>query len=215
MAVFFKDVRLEFRTRSAVNAILMFGITTLTVVSFSLGQQSLSPKIMSALFWIIMFFSAMSGLAQGFIREEETGTSLALKITADPDSIYWGKLAFNLLLLTLLSVIITPMFFIFTDAPTGNVWMFILFLFLGVLGLCSATTLVAALISKATVKGTLFAVLAFPILITLLMVLVPATEKVFLGKELGEFQSDLQFLVAYSVVMITGSALLFKFVWQE
>ena len=69
-AVYAKDLRQELRTRYALNAILMFGITTLAVVSFSLGQSGLSAKLLAALFWVIMFFSAMSGLAQVFIREE-------------------------------------------------------------------------------------------------------------------------------------------------
>ncbi len=214
-AVYVKDLRLELRTRNALNAILMFGVTTLTVVSFSLGQSSLSPKLWSALFWVIIFFSAMSGLAQSFIREEETGTSLALRLTADPDSVYIGKLAFNLTLLSALALIITPLFFIFTDAPTSNILNFILVLILGVLGLCSATTIVAAIIAKASVKGALFAVLSFPILITLLMILVGATEKLFDGKALGDILTELQFLVAYVVIMITASFLLFKFVWEE
>ncbi|MFQ5452884.1 MAG: heme exporter protein CcmB [Candidatus Zixiibacteriota bacterium] len=214
-AVFVKDLRLEFRTRSALNAILMFGITTLTVVSFSLGQSGLSPKLLGALFWVILFFSAMSGLAQTFIREEETGTSLALKLTADPDSIFIGKLFFNFTLLSIMTIIITPLFFVFTDAPTGNVLRFILILLLGVVGLCAATTIVAAIISKASVKGALFAVLSFPILITLLIVLVGASEKIFEGLTFSEISSEIQFLVAYIVVMLTISILLFKFVWEE
>ncbi|UCE25725.1 MAG: heme exporter protein CcmB, partial [Candidatus Zixiibacteriota bacterium] len=123
-AVYAKDMRLELRTRYALNAILMFGITTLAVVSFSLGQSGLSPKLLAALFWVIMFFSAMSGLAQVFIREEETGTALALRLTADPDSIYVGKLLFNFTLLSTMTVIVTPLFFIFTDAPTANLLRF-------------------------------------------------------------------------------------------
>ncbi len=215
LAVYFKDLRLELRTKNALNAILMFGVTTLTVVSFSLGQSGLSPKLMSALFWIIMFFSAMSGLAQTFIREEETGTSLILNLTAEPNSIYIGKLLFNLTLLITMTSIITPMFFIFTDAPTGNILPFIVILVLGILGLVSATTLVAAIISKASVKGALFAVVSFPILMVLLMVLVGATEKIFDNQNLAAASSDIQFLIAYVVVMTTISLLLFKFVWRE
>lgn len=214
-AVYIKDMRLELRTRNALNAILMFGITTLTVVSFSLGQSGLAPKLLSALFWVIMFFSAMSGLAQTFIREEETGTSLALKLTADPDAIYFGKLFFNLTLLSTLAIVVAPLFFIFTDAPTNNLGWFIVILFLGVVGLCSATTIVAAIIAKASVKGALFAVLSFPILMTLLMALVAATEKIFDNGSFSNFQSEFQFLIAYCVVMTTVSVLLFKFVWQE
>lgn len=214
-AVYAKDMRLELRTRYALNAILMFGITTLAMVSFSLGQSSLAPHFLAALFWIIMFFSAMSGLAQGFVHEEETGTALALRIFADPDAIFIGKMFFNLTLMSLITIIITPLYFIFTDTPTDNILIFVVVLALGVLGLCSATTLVAAIISKASVKGALFAVLSFPILIPILFVLVSASDKVFQGLPLGELLSELQFLLAYAVVMITGSIMLFKFVWKE
>jgi heme exporter protein B len=208
-------MRLELRSRYALNAILMFAITTLAVVSFSLGQSGLSPKLLSALFWIVIFFSAMSGLAHVFIREEETGTALALRLMADPDPVYIGKLAFNFSLLTTMAVVVTPLFFIFTDAPAEHIISFLPVLALGVIGLSGATTLVAAIISRASVKGALFAVLSFPILMPLLIALVAATEKVFGGSGLGEALAELQFLFAYAVVMITASLLLFKFVWQD
>lgn len=214
-AVFAKDFRLESRTRYAVNAILMFGITTLTLVSYSLGQSGLPPKLLAALFWVVMFFSAMSGLAQVFIREEESGTALALRIYADADPIYIGKLLFNFVLLSVLALIITPGFFIFTDAPTEQVWAFLLVLALGVIGLCAATTLVAAIIAKAAVKGALFAVLSFPILMPILLVLVGASSKLFAGQPIGEIWTELQFLFAFAVIMITLSLLLFKFVWED
>lgn len=214
-AVFAKDWRLELRTRYSINAILMFGVTTLALVSFSLGQSGLPPKLLAALFWIVMFFSAMSGLAQVFIREEESGTALALKLSSDPDPIFIGKLLFNFILLVMLTVIITPAFFIFTDAPNDNVLAFIPVLTLGIIGLCSSTTLVAAIIAKAAVKGALFAVLSFPILMPLLLVLVNATDRIFSGGSIADVSNDLQFLFAYAVIMVTLSIMLFKFVWQE
>jgi len=214
-AVFAKDIRLELRTKYAFNTIVMFGVTTLAIVSFSLGQSGLPTKLLAALFWIIMFFSATAALAQVFIREEEAGTALALKLTADPNAVYLGKLFFNLTLLSLLTAIITPLFFILTDAPTGSLGLFILMLLLGVVGLCGATTLVAAIISKAAVKGTLFAVLSFPILILPLTMLVTATDKALSGEPIGAIAAPVQGLIAYAVVMITASLLLFRFVWRE
>lgn len=215
IAVLAKDVRLELRSRYALNAILMFGITTLAVVSFSLGQSNLPSNLLAALFWIVMFFSAVSGLAQVFIREEETGTALALKLAGPADPVFFGKLVFNFCLLALMTAIITPLFFIFTDAPTDGIWQFIAVLALGVIGLCGATTLVAAIIAKAAVKGALFAVLSFPILVPLLFTVVKATQKTFEGRPVGDILTELQFLLAFAVVMIVGSAMLFKFVWQE
>jgi heme exporter protein B len=193
----------------------MFGITTLAVVSFSLGQSDLPSHMMAALFWVILFFSAIAGLAQVFIREEETGTALALKLSSPAEPIYVGKLLFNFCLLVVMTAIITPLFFIFTDAGAADYVGFILVLLLGIIGLCGATTLVAAIIARAPVKGALFAVLSFPILIPLLLALVKATQKLFDGAVMGTVLMELQFLLAYAVVMITGSVLLFRFVWQE
>jgi len=215
LAVFVKDLRLELRSRYGLNAIFMFGITTLAVVSFSLGQAALPPKVLGALFWIIIFFSAMSGLAQVFVREEEQQTALTLRLTADPDAVFLGKLFFNFALLILMAAVITPLFFIFTDASTAGAINFLVILFIGIIDLCAATTLVAAIIAKAAVKGALFAVLAFPILLPMLIALTLSSEKIMSGESLSEAAKMIQFLIAYAIVMITASILLFKYVWQE
>jgi len=214
-AVFAKDLRLEWRTKYALNTILMFGITTLAVVSFSLGQSGLPTKLLAALYWIVVFFSAMAALAQVFVREEESGTVLNLRLSAEPNAVYLGKLFFNLALLSTMTGIITALFFIFTDAPTGHVLLFVVVAALGVLSLCAATTLVAAIISKAAVKGALFSVLSFPILLLPLMLLVIAADSVLLGEGLGKILAPIQGLIAYIVVMVTASLMLFRFVWKE
>lgn len=213
-AVFAKDLRLEWRTRYALNTILMFGVTTLAVVSFSLGQAGLPVKLLAALYWIVVFFSAMAALAQVFTREEEAGTALALRLSADPNAIYLGKLFFNLVLLSTMAIIITPLYFVFTDAPADNVLLFILVLGLGIVALCAATTLVAAIISRAAVRGALFAVLSFPILLLPLILLVSASDSVLLGQGITEILAPLQVLIAYIVVMLTASIMLFRFVWK-
>lgn len=214
-AVFSKDLRLETRSRYALNTILMFGVTTLAVVSFSLGQSGLPSQLLAALYWIIMFFSAMAALSQVFVREEEARTAMTLRLKADPTAVYLGKLAFNMVILAMLAIIITPLFFILTDASTGNLPGFLVVAVVGLIGLCGATTLVAAIISKAAIKGALFAVLSFPLLILPLMMLVSASDKLLSGNSLSAAATSLQGLVAYAVVMITASLLLFRFVWQE
>ncbi len=216
LAVFVKDVRLELRSRYALNAILMFGITTLVVVSYSVGQSGLDSHLQAALFWVIIFFSAMSGLSQVFVREEENGTAVALRLMAEAEPIFIGKLAYNFSLLSLLVAIMAPAFFVVTDVSENvNIGAFALLLSLGVVGLCSATTIVAAIIARAAVRGTLFAVLSFPILMPLLLTLVSGTAIAFEGRPVGDMAAEIQFLAAYPVVMIAGSVMLFRFVWHD
>ena len=87
-----KDIVTEFRTRYAVNAVVMFALVTLTVISISVGTINLDTDMAAALFWVVLFFASMSGLAQSFIKEEETGTSLVLKLSAEGLVVFFGKL---------------------------------------------------------------------------------------------------------------------------
>src|SRR5262245_4853735 len=102
-AVFSKDARSEFRTRAALNAIVLFALTTLMVISLSISAQGLSPgikaRVLASLLWIVLFFSAMSGLPRVFVKEEDSRTAMALRLAAVPNVVLAGKLLFNVALL--------------------------------------------------------------------------------------------------------------------
>lgn len=210
-----KDLKSEFRTRYALNAILMFALTTLTVVSFSVGVFSLNYRITASLFWLVIFFSSMSGLAQVFVKEEESKTINVLRLVASPSTVLLGKLLFNLVLLFLLEIIIVPLFIIWMNLSILNLGLFLSVLTLGSLGLACATTIIAAIISKSQVKGALFAVLSFPILLPLLITAIDGTRLSFESEVFSVGWGDLRLLISYVAVMFVASILLFDFVWNE
>lgn len=214
LAVFAKDLRTELRTRYSLNALFMFAFTTLVVVSFSLGQQSISIPVQAALFWIIIFFSAMSALAGVFIKEEDSKTAQTLRLYARPSVVYAGKLIYNTLLLLLLCLLLTPLFIILMNVRVPDPWSFALIVLLGAVGLSGATTLIGAMVAKANVRGALFAVLSFPILLPLLVVAISGTSSVLVNGGWLNVQNEIKLLAAYAVIMITLSAVLFEFVWN-
>ncbi len=214
-AVFRKDIQLEFRTRYVINAILMFALTVLTAVSFSIGPLRLRVEIGAALLWIILFFSAMSGLAHIFVREEEQETADTLRLFSRPVNIFLGKWLFNLLLLYSLEIIIVPLYFVFLNVPDPVLSIFIPVLFLGSFALASASTLIGAIISQASARGALFAVLTFPIVLPVMFSGIHGTQLAFARASFLDCLSDLQVLLSFSVVILTGSVLLFEFVWRK
>lgn len=216
LAILRKDFASELRTRYAVNALIMFVITTLSIILFSLGAESASIEILSGLLWIIIFFAAMSGLSRTFVSEEERGTSMTLQLLARPANVYFGKLCFNVILIFSLSLLIVVLCLIFiSDFIIRSYDIFIVTLVLGCLGLASASTIIAAMIARANTKGTLYPVLSFPILLPLLMAVIDATKLSMEGLPFSEALGNFQLLFAYSVVVITASYLLFDFVWTD
>src|SRR5262245_60471553 len=127
-AVFVKDLRSELRRRSALYAILLFAVTSLAVLSFTLvttgwgldlapdkrgvmvaGDTETRSFLLAGLFWVVLFFSAMAGMARSYVKEEEARTVTALRLAARPVAVYFGKLLFNCALLLGVAAVVTPL----------------------------------------------------------------------------------------------------------
>ncbi len=216
-ALLSKDVRSELRTRYALNALVMFVVTSVATILFALRADQPSPTILSGMYWVVVFFTAMSSLSRIFVSEEERGTTMTLQLVASPSTVYFGKLLFNTALtlsltlaVTILYLIVFSEFFVIKSGP-----LFLITVVLGSLGFASAATIIAAIVAKANTKGTLYPVLSFPILIVLLMTVMNATARALEGEPLSEATGDFQVLVGYILVMTAGSYLLFDYVWKD
>ncbi|MBX3042651.1 MAG: heme exporter protein CcmB [Candidatus Kapabacteria bacterium] len=216
IAVLKKELLSEFRTRYAISAILLFVLTTITMIVFATSGDVLSSEVAAGVLWIVMFFGAMTGLSKSFVSEEERGTSLYLKLVAGSSAIYFGKLIFNIILSISLNVVAVFLFFLFIgNIEITNAWIFILSILMGSLAIASATTIISALIAKANSKNALFPVLSFPIILPVIILGIQTTVQSFTGADFSEARKDFQLLFSYSGLMILASYFLFDFVWKE
>jgi heme exporter protein B len=216
IAVFQKDWQSELRTRYAINALAMFILVTISVILFSIGQENVSEHLTGGLFWVVIFFSAMSGLSRAFVSEEERGTTLALQLIAAPSTIYFGKLLFNLVLVLIMNVAIVILYFLlFESFIILNFGLFLFSLILGSFGIAISSTIIAAIISKANTKGTLYPVLSFPILLPLILTLMELTKFAMDGELIANSLVELAVLVCYDVIMLTAGYMLFDFIWKD
>jgi heme exporter protein B len=215
LAICKKDFSSELRTRYAVNALLMFIIVVISVIKFSLGEEKLSAEMNAGLLWIIIFFSASNGLSRVFVSEEERGTSLVLKLTSEARSVMLGKLVFNTVLTFIINIFIIVLYILITGLVIKSPGLFALTLTLGNLGLAAVMTIIAALISKASSKGTLYPVLSFPLLLPLLLASISATWLAIEGVQFEQIAGELQMMASYTIVVVTASFLLFDLVWND
>ncbi len=215
-AVFAKDLKLELRSRYAVNLLLMFVLAALLLVAFAVGQEPVSERVQAALLWVVILFSSAIGLGRAFIAEEERGTVLLLQLNTRGSMVYAGKLLFNFLLVLGLNLVALGAFFVLLHVEVRLPGLLLLTLMLGALGLAGATTLLAAIIARTANRGPLLPVLLFPLLIPLLLSVVGATRHA-LPNGLGWAASgdELMALTGFAGVVITASVLLFDYVWND
>jgi heme exporter protein B len=213
--VFAKEWRCELRTRYALSTLGLFAFTTLVVVSVSLGplglMKSQGSAVLPVLFWIILLFSVAAGLPRAFVQEEEGQTAIALRLAATPSSLFCGKLAYGLTVILALEALITPIYMAMMGLSVRAPGQLILALAVGGYGLAAGSTLVAAIIAQARSKGTLFAVMAFPVLLPLLLLAIELTRNALGGEPAGVALSQ---LLLYDGAVTIAGLMLFPAVWN-
>jgi heme exporter protein B len=93
--------------------------------------------------------------------------------------------------------------------------MFSLTIALGNLGLSAVMTIIAAIISKASSKGTLYPVLSFPLLLPLMLASISATWLTIEGASFSLISGEIQMMASYTIVVVTASFLLFDLIWND
>ena len=231
-AIFLKDLHLELRNRYALNVLLMFVLSSVLVVTFAIGTDPVSTRTQAALLWIVITFSASLGLGRSFIAEEERGTVLLLQLNVPGGQVFAGKLVFNMVLIFFVNLVALLVFTFLLNTRITDAGLIIVFiqlaahcrgagliittLFLGSVGLAGATTLLSAIVARATGSSALLPVLLLPLLYPLLLSVVRATQNGFTGGTGWEGSGDhLINLVAFAGVVITASVLLFEHVWND
>jgi len=208
-------MRIEFRERTAVSAVLLFAVTSLVVVGFALSGEALEPDVAVPLLWVVLFFAAFSGLAHVFTEEEEGATAMALQMAADAGAVYGGKLLYNACLLGAVACVAVPLFLAVTGMPVPQVGRFVAVISSGCAALAAAATITAAIIAKARARGALFGALGFPVVLPLLIMAVVATRHALApGAAEWSWSRDVGGLLSYGVMMVSASALVFPVVWE-
>jgi heme exporter protein B len=238
-AVLAKDLRSELRTKSAISTILMFSLTTIVLISFTVvtegfgltqvlvddpkemirrGLPILEPSqtkeraaLLSSLYWVILYFSAMTGLPRVFVKEEEMRTAAALRLTTRPSAVFTGKLCFNLALLEVVTLLLLPLFVLFFRPDVKSWLLLVAHLLAGAAAMAGAATLLGAMVSRAGNRGYLMVVLGFGPLLPILVLAINGTTAALHGSA----GNNLVGLVSYLVMMLIVSGMLFEKVWGD
>jgi heme exporter protein B len=219
LAVLAKELKSELRSRVALNAVGLFGLTTLIAVAYQIGpyqiQEQDRPHLLSALLWVILFFAATSGLSRVFVKEEDAHTAKTLRLAARPVAVLAGKFLFNLLLLAALNTLIVPLYCALMGYSVKGVLPLALVLAAGSIALAATSTIVAAIISRASGATTLFAILSVPLVLPLLVMLIQGTRAAAASAALAAVLPALRGIVSLGGATLIISVYLFPVVWND
>lgn len=215
-----KEILLEWRSKYAFNGVLLYVISTVFVcyMAFNLNpgfsEAKSYPLVWNILFWIIILFASVNAIAKSFLQESR-GRLLYYYSIAGPQAIILSKIIYNILLMTLLSILALIIYSMFFKNPTADVWCYFFIVLLGGISFSTVFTMISAIASKASNNGTLMAILSFPVIIPVILLLIRISKRAMDGLDRSLSYQDIGVLLAINVIVIATSLLLFPFLWRD
>ena len=206
-----KDIRLEWRSKDAINSMLFFALLVVVVFAFSFDPTAEeSRQIAGGLVWVAFLFAAVVALNQTWAREIRNQVLDAYRVSpAPPNSLFMAKALGNFLFVAILECLMTPLFIVFYKLRAlGPGWQLVPVAALGTWALVVNGTFFAAMSLRTRSREIMLPLLLFPISIPALLAMVEATTIILSGDGRARFWIVL--LATYDVVFTTASLALFE-----
>lgn len=207
-----KELLLEWRSKYTLNGVLLYVVSTVFVCFLSF--VSVDKITWNALFWIIMLFASINAVSKSFLQESK-GRQLYIYTIASPAALIISKTVYNVLLMLLLTVIALGFYMLVFDYVPEDLPMYLLATLLGSLSFSTIFTMISAIASKAGSGGMLMAILSFPIIIPVLVVLIRLTKNAIDGLDRSVSWDEAGLLLVINVLVMAVSLLLFPYLWRD
>lgn len=214
-AVLAKEWRSEQRDLSASFMAGMLSVSTVFSLAFAFFGRTLSPDAGAGLLWVAILFAGVGTLTRSFVAEDEIGTGDLLRMWARPTAVFWGKFLFALFQMLVTAFVVGLMFITLTGLAVPNLALLVSSLLAGSLALAGLVTLVSALISRGSNRGTLAGVVSLPLLIPLVAMGVTATRGAFDPVAMATGWRGAFGVLCYALLTIALAPHQFAAVWRE
>ncbi len=209
-----KDILLELRQQHTFYSIILYIASTIFVLYLSM-PESPEANVWNSLFWVIQLFVCVNTVAKSFLQESR-GRMLYFYSITSPVEFIIAKLIFNIILMALMSMVSLILFFTFLDNPVADSLRFTGIVILGGTSISLMFTLMSAIAAKAQQNAALIAILGFPVILPILLLLMRLSKAAF--AEIFREGAILQLAALVGlmdVLVIVLAVILFPFLWKE
>lgn len=207
-----KDLLIEFRNSFSISSVLLYVFATVYIIYTTFFN--FQRKEWNTLFWVVFLFISVNALIRTF-NQEHGNRNLYYYQLVSATQIYTTKLIYNTFILFTLSLIEYIFFIIFAGNMVRDLSLFFLCLALASIGFSAVFTFVAAIGSKSGNNQLMTAILGFPCIIPILLVLLKISANALGLMQDTDLTSDILILVSIDVILIGISLLLFPYLWRE
>lgn len=207
-----KDLLIEWRQKHTLFGVLLYVGATVFAVYMMAGQPE--TKIWNALFWITQLFVSINSVAKSFLQEHPNRFRYYFTIV-HPTQFLLAKMIYSITLLLAMSLVSLLLFSIMLGFPIAQTGLFVAITLVGSISLSSVFTFLSAIAARANQNAALMAVLGFPIVTPVLMMLSNLALKAIAEVYQPGWWALAGTLLLLDVLVIVLGVILFPFLWQE
>jgi len=204
MAIAYKDLRSEVRSKDTINASLSFSLVILLLFSFAFDTDSEQvQEISGGLLWIVFAFASSLILGRSFARELTNDCMDALIASPiNPAELFFGKAVANFALLLAVELFCLPVFGIFYNVRWAQQFpVLLVVVMLGTWGMTVIGTLFSAMTVNLRLREIMLPTLVYPFIIPVLLGAVQLSKGLIIGEPVGsDNQIWFRVLVAFDLI---------------
>ena len=216
LAILWKDLLLEARTREVIVPVLLFAVLVVVVFNFAIEPRpALVAVVAPGVLWLAFVFAGAMGLTRTFALEKEDGGVEGLMLCpVGRDVLYVGKVLGSLVFLLVVEALTLPIFAALFNLPIWQpeLWLLVV---LATIGFAAVGTAFSAMAVNTRAREVLLPVLFFPILVPVIIAAVEATGAIIEGDAWSSYSRWLGLTAAFDAVFLVVGAITFDYVLGE
>jgi heme exporter protein B len=218
LAIAAKDMKIEWRTKTAFASAMVFAVLVLAVFYFARDPTAVGAiEIAPGALWVTFTFAAMLGLNRAFMLESENRAMDALLLAPiAPSAIFVGKFLGNLAFVGVVELVSLPLFVLFYNLPIIEQ----LPALMGVIAMATVAFVAVGTLLSSMVVRTRFAELMLPILLLTFLIppvvgAVQLTSRILSGRPLSDLAGWLKLLASFDIIFVVLCFFLFEATLDE
>ena len=215
LAIIWKDIISEFRTKEIIFSVLVFTLLVIIIFNFAFGGgQETIQTVAPGMLWITFTFAGVLSLNRSFIIEKEESCLEGLMLCpVSREVIYAGKMLASLLFMLIVETIALPIFAILFNLDISL--QLIIITLITTIGFVAVGVLFSALAINTKAREMVLPILFLPIVVPLIIAAVESSGLSLSGESWGKIASWLQIIGAFDIIFLVVSFLVFNYAIEE
>lgn len=212
LALIQAEAILEWRNKTALSGLFVYVLAACYLVYIIFKGEITTPTYI-ATYWLLILFVTINAIGRTMSSSLQEQFYF-LRQFINPTHLIIGKITYNAILISITAFLVQLLFMLFYPTCIENQLRYSLIAILGAIGLSNIFTLLSA-ISVGSNNLSLVAILGFPIVLPLLLLVVRLSGFADFMPDIKDYNSNLLAVIILDIITIILAIILFPFLWKE